>query len=173
MLVAYATAAGSTAGVAERIADVLRRTGVTVTCRPVGPDLEPADEDAIVVGSAVHNMAWLAPALEFLQRVPAGRPLWCFSVGGVNPKNRVTRKMAELEARRVAEQFPTGISLREHRIFGGIIDMRSTPLWGKAFYRLTGGRPGDHRDWPAIEAWASDIARGIVPATAAPRQDPT
>jgi menaquinone-dependent protoporphyrinogen oxidase len=171
VLVGYATAAGSTAGVAERIAQMLRDAGATVTCRPVGPDLEPTGFDAVVVGSAVHNMAWLPPALDFLRRVPAGRPLWCFSVGGVNPKHRLTRKMAEMEARRIAEQFPREASPREHRIFGGIIDMRGTPLWGKAFYLLTGGRPGDHRDWPAIEAWASDLAEALVPTPAMRRDD--
>jgi menaquinone-dependent protoporphyrinogen oxidase len=171
VLVGYATAAGSTAGIAERIAGVLRDAGAIVTCRAVGPDLEPADFDAVVVGSAVHNMAWLSPALEFLRRVPAARPLWCFSVGGVNPQNRITRKMAGLEAGRIAEQFPAGTSPREHRIFAGIIEMRGTPLWGKAFYRLTGGRPGDHRNWPAIETWASEIASALVPATAGRPED--
>jgi menaquinone-dependent protoporphyrinogen oxidase len=39
--------------------------------------------------------------------------------------------------------------------------MRGVPLWGRLFYRLTGGRPGDHRDWPAIEAWAAEIARSL------------
>jgi menaquinone-dependent protoporphyrinogen oxidase len=173
VLVAYATAAGSTAGVAERIADVLRASGATVTCRVVGPDLQPAGHDALVVGSAVHDMAWLSPALDFLRRVPGGRPLWCFSVGGVNPGNRLTRTMAHFEARRVAARFPAWLSPREHRIFGGIVDLSRTPLWGRAFYRLTGGRPGDHRDWPAIEAWASGIAAALQPATAAPQQGPT
>ena len=87
VLVGYATAAGSTAGIAERIAATLRETGADVTCRPVGPDLDPAAFDVLVVGSAVHNMAWLRPALDFLGRIPAdgNRPTWCFSVGGVAP----------------------------------------------------------------------------------------
>jgi menaquinone-dependent protoporphyrinogen oxidase len=166
VLVAYATASGSTAGVAERIADVLRSAGATVTCSPVGPDVDPAAHDAVIVGSAVHNMAWLPEALELLRRVPVGLPLWCFSVGGVDPRGRIRRTMAELEARRIGEGFPAGISPRDHRIFGGIIDMRGTPLWGKAFYRLSGGRPGDHRNWPAIEGWATEISGALVPATA-------
>jgi menaquinone-dependent protoporphyrinogen oxidase len=171
VLVTYATATGSTAGIAERIADLLRSAGAAVACRSVGPDVEPADYDAVIVGSAVHNMAWLPDALEFLRRLPEGRPLWCFSVGGVHPKDRITRTMVKLEARRIAEGFPAGVTPDDHRIFGGIIDLRNTPLWGKAFYRLTGGRPGDHRDWPAIEAWGSDIARSLVPASAGRPED--
>jgi hypothetical protein len=57
-LVAYSTAAGSTAGIAERIAQVLR-------------DADLAGVDGLVVGSAVHDMAWLAPWVEVLRRAAA------------------------------------------------------------------------------------------------------
>jgi len=49
VLVGYATAAGSTTGIAERIAATLRDAGGDVTCRPVGPDLDPAAFDVLVV----------------------------------------------------------------------------------------------------------------------------
>ena len=71
VLVAYATAAGSTAGIAERIADVLSDAGCEVRCRPAGPDVELDGVDALVLGSAVHNMAWLPSALDLLQRARA------------------------------------------------------------------------------------------------------
>jgi menaquinone-dependent protoporphyrinogen oxidase len=160
VLVGYATAAGSTAGIAERIAARLREQGCDVVCRPVGPDLDPADFDALVLGSAVHNMAWLRPAVDFLGRLPARTdlPVWCFSVGGINPHGAVTRHMTTLEARRVEQGFPAGFRSREHRFFGGIIEMTGVPPWGRVFWRLIGGRAGDHRDWPAIDGWAHDIA---------------
>jgi menaquinone-dependent protoporphyrinogen oxidase len=161
-LVGYATAAGSTAGVAERIADVLRRSGTEVTCRPVGPDVDPAGFDAFVIGSAVHDMSWLPPALDFLRRIAdQDRPVWCFSVGGTQPRSAITRWLTDLERQRVARAFPASFRPRAHRMFGGIVDVRGTPLWGRLFYRITGGRPGDHRDWPAIEAWGGEIARDL------------
>jgi menaquinone-dependent protoporphyrinogen oxidase len=166
VLVAYATAAGSTAGVAERIADVLRRSGAEVVCRPVGPDIDVEGFQAFVVGSAVHDMAWLPPALEFLHRV-ADRPVWCFSVGGIQPRGAVSRRLTDLELQRVAQAFPPAFAPRAHRMFGGIIQMVGTPLWGRLFYRMTGGRTGDHRDWPAIEAWGEEIARGLPAIDAA------
>jgi menaquinone-dependent protoporphyrinogen oxidase len=169
VLVAYATAAGSTAGVAERIADVIRRSGAEVVCRPAGPDIEPGDFDAFVVGSAVHNMAWLAPALDFVGRISdGGRPVWCFSVGGVQPKGAVTRWMTDQELQKIAQAFPASLRPRAHKLFGGIIDMKGTPLWGRLFFRFTGGRPGDHRDWPAIEAWAGEIAHDLPVVDAGP-----
>ncbi|WP_222269850.1 flavodoxin domain-containing protein [Modestobacter marinus] len=73
-LVGHASAAGSTRGVADRIAARLRAGGVAVTCAPLSADLDPDDHGAWVVGSAVHGMAWLPAAVGFLQRaasVPA------------------------------------------------------------------------------------------------------
>jgi menaquinone-dependent protoporphyrinogen oxidase len=161
VLVGYASAAGSTAGIAERIADTLRAQGGDVACRPVGPNLDPSDVDAVVVGSAVHDMAWLRPAVELLGRIPDDRPTWCFSVGGVAPRGPLTRSMTAREVRRVEKGFPAGFRAREHRFFGGVVEMKGVPLWGRLFWRLMGGRPGDHRDWPAIEGWARQIAAAL------------
>jgi menaquinone-dependent protoporphyrinogen oxidase len=166
VLVTYATAAGSTAGIAERIAATLRDEDCAVVCRPVGPDLDPTEYDAVVIGSAVHSMAWLRPAIDVLGRIPdAGhRPTWCFSVGGVAPHGPVTRYMTTQEARKVEQGFPASFHAREHRFFGGIVDMSGVPLWGKVFWRLVGGRPGDHRNWPAVDAWARQIAAELTRA---------
>jgi menaquinone-dependent protoporphyrinogen oxidase len=164
VLVAYATAAGSTTGIAGRIAGVLAGAGCQVWCRPAGPDLDVGDFDAIVLGSAVHNMAWLPPALDLLGRAVTRvhPPVWCFSVGGVNPRGRLTRAVAAREVQRVERQFPAGFAPRDHRVFGGIVEMKGVPLWGRLFYRATGGRQGDHRDWPTIEAWARGVARELT-----------
>ena len=159
VLVSYATAAGSTAGIAERIADALRTAGCDAVCRPADPDLDLAGFDALVLGSAVHNMAWLPSAVTMLHRAVASGcgPVWCFSVGALNPRGRFTRYLARKEAERVERQFPAGFTAREHRVYGGVLDMRHVPLRGRLFYRLTGARAGDHRDWPAIEAWARNV----------------
>jgi menaquinone-dependent protoporphyrinogen oxidase len=173
VLIGYATAAGSTAGIAERIADTLRAQGYEVVCRPVGPDLDPAGFDAVVVGSAVHNMAWLRPAVDFLDRLPAtaGTPVWCFSVGGLDPSGPVARRMTTREVAKVEQAFPASFRRRGHRFFGGIVEMRGLPLWGQAFWRLMGGRPGDHRDWPAVEAWAREIAADLPSPSGGGRTD--
>jgi menaquinone-dependent protoporphyrinogen oxidase len=168
VLVGYATAAGSTTGIAERIATTLRHTGSEVVCRPVGPDVDPTSFDAFVLGSAVHNMAWLQPAVDFLGRLPSAdeRPIWCFSVGGGDDEGPVVRRMAALEVRRVERASPAGFHAREHRLFRGVIrgviEMKGVPLWGRIFWRLIGGRPGDHRNWPAIDRWASGVGTEIT-----------
>lgn len=168
MLVAYATAAGSTAGIAERIAAVLTGTGCRAVCTPAGPDVDPAPFDALVLGSAVHEMAWLPDALAVLRRAAGtGRPVWCFSVGGLaHPDGRTTRWMARGELGRIERGFPPGFAPRDHSLFAGVVDASRSPLWGRVFYRLTGSSSGDHRDWPAVEAWARSVAEALQAGTA-------
>lgn len=168
VVVVYATAAGSTAGIARHIADELSRAGCVVRCLSATDDPALADVDALVVGSAVHDMAWLPPALDVLRRAVAACPqsVWCFSVGAVNPRGRLTRAMAALEGRRVGQTFPPSLPIRDHRVFGGILEFTGISLWGRLFYRLTGGRAGDHRNWPAVEAWAGGIADAVLASAA-------
>ncbi len=159
VLVCYASAAGSTAGIADRIADVLRNAGCEVSCRAVGPDVGTSGVDALVLGSAVHDMAWLPAALEFVRRLPKGQlPVWCFSVGAVEPRGPLTRLLARQEVKRVAEAFPTTLAVRDHRVFRGVVRLQGVAWWGRLFYRIVGGPAGDHRNWPRIEKWAARIA---------------
>ncbi|GAA4733956.1 hypothetical protein GCM10023328_11990 [Modestobacter marinus] len=172
VLVGYATAAGSTQGVAERIAGRLREAGLSVTCAPVDPGLDPRAFCAWVLGSAVHGMAWLPSATDFLSRAAATpRPCWAFSVAGVSPSGPVRRWMTDQEVRRVQRGFPPGLALEDHQLFAGVVDTTRVGWAGRAFWRALGGRPGDQRDWPAIDRWAAQVAAQLsVAATPASGQ---
>jgi menaquinone-dependent protoporphyrinogen oxidase len=163
VLVGYATAAGSTQGIAQRIADGLAHVA-DVAVRPLGPDVDPAVFDAFVIGSAVHDQAWLPAALDFLRsgRATVGdRPLWCFSVAGAAPRGPISRAVVGMEVEKIATTFPSGVRPREHRVFAGVVATEGLPLWGRLFWRALGGRPGDHRDWPAVDLWAGEIATAL------------
>jgi menaquinone-dependent protoporphyrinogen oxidase len=162
VLVAHATADGSTAGVAERIAGRLRSAGCLVDSAPVGPGLDPGSYDAVVVGSAVHDMAWLSPALDLLRRIPESTATWFFSVGGLAPAGPITRRMTTLEVGRVEQGFPPALRGRDHRLFAGVVSTGGLALRSRIFWRLVGGRDGDHRDWPAIDAWAESIGARLT-----------
>jgi menaquinone-dependent protoporphyrinogen oxidase len=175
VLLAYASAAGSTAEIAERMATVLRGAGFEVSCRPVTSDLDPAAFDAVVLGSPVHNGRWLAAAREFAARTAGtleARPLWCFSVGGVEPRGWYTRRLVSYEARQLQRALPAGLTPIEHRLFPGVVVMTGLPLRHRLGWLVFGGRAGDHRDWPAIEGWAGEVAAAL-PAHAVPRGNPS
>jgi menaquinone-dependent protoporphyrinogen oxidase len=172
VLVAYATAAGSTRGVAECIADELRAAGHAVTCAPASPDLDPGGAGAVVVGSAVHNQRRLPGASAFLARLPpaAGdRRVWAFSVGGLAAQGPVTRRLVRRELETIAGDFPPGLVERDHPLFRGLVDPGPLPLAGRLFWRVLGGHHGDQRDWPAIRAWARSVHAALaVPAVGRP-----
>ena len=58
VLVAYGTKYGATAGIAEKIGQVLREAGLTVDVTPAGQAGDPAVYQAVVLGSAVYIGRW-------------------------------------------------------------------------------------------------------------------
>src|SRR4051812_36349715 len=124
---------GSTEGVARRIAEVLDRSGAAVVCRPASRDLDPIRPGAVGV------------VLQRLGAEPA-RPVPAHPLVG---RGRAATDRATLPVG-VAPARPPALSRRDPR--GG------ASRCGDGFYLLTGGRAGDQRDWPAVEAWTAAIA---------------
>lgn len=84
VLVAYGTTNGSTARIAETIADVLRKRGVPTEAVPAHSVTDVESYDAVVVGGGLYAGRWHKDARRFVRRhgrVLAGRPLWFFSSG--------------------------------------------------------------------------------------------
>lgn len=84
VLVAYGTTNGSTARIAETIAEVLRKGGVPTEAVPAHSVMEVESYDAVVVGGGLYAGRWHKDARRFVRRhgrVLAGRPLWFFSSG--------------------------------------------------------------------------------------------
>jgi menaquinone-dependent protoporphyrinogen oxidase len=169
VLVAYATAHGSTKDVAKRIGERLRVEGV-------GVDVQAADEvedvsgyAAVVLGSAVHNGRWLTPASALLAQIreQSARPLWLFSVCTVGDTTSfLGPRLSRLARRR--RKLPSDIaeSSASHRFFAGVIEKSHWNMLGRLFFVVTGGRYGDHRDWEDIDRWA-DTIRAELTAEAA------
>jgi menaquinone-dependent protoporphyrinogen oxidase len=87
VLVAVASRYGSTRGIAEAIARKLRARGHAVDMRTAGDAPDAGAYDAVVLGSAIYNQAWLPEAAEFVRRnraALASRPAWLFSVGALS-----------------------------------------------------------------------------------------
>jgi len=163
VLVAYTSRAGSTRGVAERIAARLQTHGYAVHLDPLLGREEVTRFEAVVLGSPIYSGAWETEAVDFLlrnARALAGRPLWTYSVGWVG-KNGVTHDAKGLdEIQRLAPA-------REHRFFAGALDASDLKLIQRIAFRRRGGQSGDLRDWAAIDAWADEIARQLTAITSA------
>jgi menaquinone-dependent protoporphyrinogen oxidase len=163
VLVAYTSRAGSTRGVAERIAARLRSHGLDVHLDPLLGREEVGRFQAVVLGSPIYSGAWETEAVDFLLRnasALAGHPLWTFSVGWVG-KDGVTHDAKHLdEIQRLAPA-------QEHRFFVGALDSSDLPGLQRLAFRMRGGKSGDFRDWAAIDAWTDEIARQLTASAGA------
>jgi menaquinone-dependent protoporphyrinogen oxidase len=171
VLVAYASRHGSTVGVAQRLAETLRKHGNGVELCPA-PKVESVNQyDAVVFGSPVYNQAWLPEGEQFVRRNMgplAHRPLWLFSVGTFGDRKRLIGPLMKREPRRIGDLLQA-LHPRDYRVFAGVIDRHQWPFLSRLFYWGLGGRLGDNRDWPEIDAWAEGIARGLSgPGLASP-----
>lgn len=166
VLVAYATRFGSTRGVAERIAFILERGGHDVSLCPCEDIADAGAYRAVVFGSPVFNQRWLPEADEFIQRnvrALASRPMWLFTVGSFGDDRPVIGSLMRHEPRNI-ETVRESVKPRRYRVFAGAIDRSQWPFLSRLFFHALGGRFGDNRDWPAIEAWAESIAQGLSQA---------
>src|SRR3974377_107891 len=168
VLVAYASKHGSTQGIAERIAAILRGSGLEVDLAAAEDAGDPAGYDAFVIGSAVYASRWMAPASEFIRHngaLLAGRPVWLCRVCSVG---RVIPPPATLPP--VLAAVGDSIGARDHHVFRGAID--AGQLRGVEHLIRLFLPQGDFRDWPDIEAWATGIASELRRTRPGPRPRP-
>jgi menaquinone-dependent protoporphyrinogen oxidase len=172
-LIAYASAHGSTRGIAERIAALLRERGIDATATPVTDVDDVSAYDAFVIGSAIHGQRWLPEATAFVERHAAAlapRPVWLFSVSSVGDEESFFGRRAAAMMRRARGDLPdvakarSATNARGHRHFAGAIARDHYSWTGDLFMKASGGRYGDHRNWPAIDGWANEIAAELAPA---------
>ncbi|MGW7210794.1 flavodoxin domain-containing protein, partial [Streptomyces sp. NPDC054837] len=159
VLVAYGTTHGSTARIAEAIAEVLRKDGLSVEALPARSVASVASYDAVVVGGALYAGRWHKDARRFLRRHGrelAERPLWLFSSGPLDasaserdipPVPGVKKALVELDA-------------REHVTFGGCLEEGAKGWVARMILR--NGKGGDFRDFTAIEEWAERIGTELT-----------
>jgi menaquinone-dependent protoporphyrinogen oxidase len=172
VLVAYASKRGSTAEIAEAIADKLRECGLGVDCRPAGDvdTLEPYG--AVVLGSAVYARHWAGEARRFLRRHAeelCGRPLWVFSSGPAGEPGKALDRVPA-EPARIVERLER-LGVREHVVFGGRLLAQPKNRLERSLVERTPFGYRDRRDWRKIRGWASGIAAELGaerPASLAP-----
>jgi menaquinone-dependent protoporphyrinogen oxidase len=175
-LVAYASRHGATQGIAERIAETLRASGVDAEARPAASVKDLAGYDAFVIGSAAYMFHWLKEATGLVRRnraVLAAKPVWLFSSGplGTEPTNEdgVDQKVALIP--KEIPELAEAVNARDHRVFFGAVERDRKPIGlAERFMSLMPAARdslpvGDFRDWPEIEAWAASIARDLQPVS--------
>jgi menaquinone-dependent protoporphyrinogen oxidase len=159
VLVAYATALGTTAEIAQEIGRVLAAdSSAQVDVRPVGEITSVQGYDAVVIGSAIRDGRWLPEASSFLdkhldalRRVPVAYFLACRTLIEDTPGHR----------REVAGYLdPIRSRLRpvSEGHFAGVFDHSKFPATMRFFMKLGRLPNGDFRNWDGIRAWAHGLS---------------
>jgi menaquinone-dependent protoporphyrinogen oxidase len=159
VLVASASRHGATTEIAEAIGEILAAQGVDVDVK----EMEDVDTvypyDAYVLGSAVYIGSWLHSATRFIDEhweLVATRPTWLFSSGPIgkppHPAAADSFDPADLVAR---------VRARDHHLFGGKLDKHGLALRERAVAGALRVPEGDFREWEAVTAWATAIARSL------------
>ncbi|MFN8465079.1 MAG: flavodoxin domain-containing protein [Caldilineaceae bacterium] len=163
VLVAYATKHGATAGIAERIGEVLRQAGLAcdVKLAATVDDLTPYQ--AVVLGSAVYMGAWRKEAAKFLKTQEAQlaqRPVWLFSSGPMG-EGDVQELMKGWRFPPKLQPIADRIHPRDIVVFHGVVDPEEMNFFERWIIKNVKSPVGDFRDWNAIAAWASTIAGAL------------
>ncbi len=177
VLVAYASRHGATQGIAERIARILQEAGLDAEARPAATIRSVAGYDAFVIGSAAYMFHWEKDASSLVRRNHAAlahKPVWLFSSGplGTDPVNEKGQDQKVAAIPKDIPELRELLDARDHRVFFGAYDRDRRPIGlAERFLSMMPaakeGLPfGDFRDWPEIEAWASEIARALATPTA-------
>jgi menaquinone-dependent protoporphyrinogen oxidase len=161
LLVAVSSKHGSTAEIAGVIGETIRETGIDVDVVDAADVGDVVPYDAVIVGSAIHMGRWMGPARDLVARsadVLRARPVWLFSSG---PLGRGIVDPADAaEGNRLLD----AVGAREHVVLPGKADRAEHGFLERAVLSMVGSPYGDHRDWPAIHAWAASIARELTTA---------
>lgn len=165
ILVTYATRFGSTGEIANRIANILRETGLEVEVLPVQQVKELDAYRAVVLGSAVRMGKPLEEAIEFARKHSdemAQKPVAYFISGATMKRDTPDNR---LEAARHAAPLQKAHEAGSLGLFAGKVDYTKIP----PFWRLLGQldqsgfmAEGDFRDWEAIDAWARSLATELM-----------
>lgn len=155
VLVAYASKHGSTAEIANVIADELREAGIEPDLREAADVQSVEDYDAVVIGSAVYMRRWRREAKRLLKREHkhlAERPFWIFSSGEIG-ENPDPDWVEPTQVVALAER----LGVRDHAVFGGRLPLEPSNFVERAMVENTPPDKRDLRDWDEIRRWAQSI----------------
>jgi menaquinone-dependent protoporphyrinogen oxidase len=160
ILVAYASRAGSTVGVAEAIGKCLVERGASVDIMAVETIKDISPYQAAVIGSAIRGK-WLPEGMQFIQahqvalrKIPCAAFMVCMTMAMKNEQYREGVKDWMAPARMILKPVKEGY-------FAGDLDFNKLPLTFDVLMLKVASKfgfpTGDHRDWEAIRAWANEV----------------
>lgn len=169
VLVAYASRYGSTREVAEEVAATLRTRGVEADARPMREVHTLEGHGEVVLGAPFYMGSWPGDVGRFLsghREDLTHRPVAIFSLGPLsNDQKEIAESRGQFDKELKKYPWLTPVALE---MFAGKYDPSKLTFAHKLIAilpvsPLRGMPVCDTRDWTAIRAWATDLARSFGP----------
>ena len=163
VLVAYGTKYGATAGIAEKIGQVLQDAGLAVDVKRADQAGDASAYQAVVLGSAVYIGRWRKEAVNFLktnEQALAQRPVWIFNSGPLG-EGDAAEQSGDLGFPKGLRPIAGRIKVRDIAVFFGAVELAKLNPLERWMFKNVKSPIGDFRDWDAITAWATGIAEAI------------
>ncbi|MCX7976286.1 MAG: hypothetical protein N2646_04350 [Bellilinea sp.] len=157
VLVAYSTRAGSTAEIAATIGQTLSQRGFSVDVLPVKKQPNPADYQAVILGSPIRMGSWLPEMVSFIKEnrsLLEKLPLALFTVHMLNSgddEQSRTNRLAYLNAIR------EWVTHAEEVYFLGKMELAKLSFLDRFISNAMKAKDEDLRDWNAIQTFASSV----------------
>jgi menaquinone-dependent protoporphyrinogen oxidase len=154
ILVAYASKAGGTEGLADMLGADLREMGHDVDVVPAKDVQGVGSYGAVILGGALYIFRWHRDARRFVKRFRgplSARPVWLFSSGPLDDSARTK----DIPPVRFVRKAMAMVGARGHVTFGG-------RLTEAARGNKTALAVGDWRDPAQVGEWASRISESLV-----------
>lgn len=163
VLVAYASKHGSTAEIAKRIGEVLRKAGLLADVMPAERATNLVHYGAVVLGSAVYIGRWRKEATKFLEEnvdALAKREVWLFSSGPTGEGDAVEL----VDGRKIPDSMQhivNRIKPQDIAVFHGVLDFTELSFIERWVVKRVDAPTGDFRNWDEITSWAQSIAETL------------
>ena len=160
ILIAYTTAAGSTAEVAQAIGQEISGEDRVVEVLKTKEVKDLSPYRAVIVGSGIRagqvyrdTLAFLERHQAALSRVPVAYFVVCMTMKDDTEENRC---QVETYVNQMREKAPQ-VQPLEVGLFAGKMDFKALPLPLRLIVKAMKSEEGDFRDWDAIRAWAASV----------------
>lgn len=157
ILVTYATRAGSTVGIVDAIAVMLRRRGFLVTIKPIKENPGVIAYQAVIIGSAIRQGSWLPEAIHFVKANQAALRRVRVALFTVHMLNRGDDEQSRLNREAYLDALRPLVLPVANVFFPGRIDLSGLSFIDRLMVRAVKSPVGDFRDWDKVRGWAQKL----------------